>query len=127
VVTSCLVFEGQGRVREYVGGYSDWLRRRVVEPPTPRPPRPRAEVRTPRPRAPGRLGYSEQRELEQLPARIEQLEAEQGDLQALTSRPEFYRRDPAAVQQMLGRLKALEQELERAYRRWAELEAQRSG
>jgi ATP-binding cassette subfamily F protein uup len=127
VVTSCLVFEGQGRVREYVGGYSDWLRRRVVEPPPPRPPRPRAEVRTPRPRAPGRLGYSEQRELEQLPARIEQLEAEQGDLQALTSRSEFYRRDPEEVQQMLGRLKALEQELERAYRRWEELEARRSG
>ncbi len=127
VVTSCLVFEGQGRVREYVGGYSDWLRRRVVEPPSPKSPKPRAELRTPRPRAPGRLGYSEQRELEQLPVRIEQLEVEQSNLQALTSRPEFYRRDSEEVQQTLGRLKALEQELERAYRRWEELEAQRGG
>ncbi len=127
VVTSCLVFEGQGRVRESVGGYSDWLRRRVVEPPSPKAPRPKVEVRTPRPRAPGRLSYSEQRELEQLPARIEQLEAEQSELQALTSRSEFYRRDPAEVQQTLGRLKALKQELGQAYGRWEALEDRCNG
>jgi ATP-binding cassette subfamily F protein uup len=126
VVTSCLVFEGGGRIREYAGGYSDWLRQRPaaaavvskpkVETRSPEPPRP-AEARKP-----VRLGFREQRELEQLPAHIEALEAEQGELQALVARSEFYRQEPATVTATLERLKALEAELEAGYRRWEVLE-----
>jgi ATP-binding cassette subfamily F protein uup len=129
VVTSCLVFEGAGRVREYVGGYSDWLRQR----PTPEPvskAKPESKTRQVNlrasHRAPARLSYKEQRELALLPERIEQLETEQNELQETASRPEFYRGDPTAVSQLLNRLKGLEQELEMAYQRWDELEKLRA-
>jgi len=128
VVTSCLVFEGQDQVREYVGGYSDYLRQRQSREPAPaKPPPPRTAVKTPRPRPPGRLSYGEQRELEQLPARIERLETEQSELHQLTSSAGFYRREPGEVQQTLERLKTLEQELEQAYQRWEALEQRRGG
>ena len=127
VVTSCLVFEGGGRVREYVGGYSDWLRQR----PAPEPvavaakpkPEPKPAARPPKPAATGKLGYNERRELERLPARIEELEQRQRDLHALTADPAFYKQEPAAITQRMEELRALEAELEAAYERWEALEA----
>ncbi len=128
VVTSCLVFEGEGRVREYVGGYSDWLRQRpATEPVTKAKPETKVrEVKLRSSRGSAKLSYKEQRELAQLPERIEQLEVEQNELQETTSHPDFYRRDPAAASQLLNRLKRLEQELEMAYQRWDELEKLRA-
>ncbi len=127
VVTGCLVFEGQGKVRDYVGGYSDWWRQHRSPPPVVPVKRvtPLPQPAT-RPRAPGKLGYREQRELEQLPERIERLETEQSGLFALTSHPDFYRGAATEVQKALERLKTLERELEAAYQRWEDLEAQRS-
>ena len=99
VVTSTLVLEGEGRVKEYAGGYDDWLRQRPAEPP-PRPsPRRRkaaADAAAPRQR-PRRLTYKEQRELEALPERIEALEAELGELHQATADPAFYRQAPAEI------------------------------
>jgi len=125
VVTSCLVFEGDGRVQEYVGGYSDWLRQRpALESAPAAKPKP-APIPTPKPPrlvAVGRLSYNERRELERLPAQIEELEQRQRDLQNLTADPVFYKQDSAAITQRLEELRVLEAELETAYARWEALE-----
>ena len=130
VVTSTLVFEGEGRVQEYVGGYSDAMRQRraavaAATKPTAAPPARKAA--TPARSKPARLGYAQQRELEALPARIEALDAEQAELSALASRPELYRRDPAEQGRVHARLAELALELESAYARWAALEALKEG
>jgi ABC transport system ATP-binding/permease protein len=125
VVTSTLVFEGAGRVQEYVGGYSDWLRQRSERTPeTPQAPRPPAAARAPKPKA-TKLSYKDERELAQLPARIESLEAEQATLAERVSQPAFYTGDPGERAAVQARLAALPAEIEVAYARWAALESQR--
>ena len=126
VVTSCLAFEGNGRIREYVGGYSDWLRQRPAPEPAPAvKPKPASNPtpKPPRPATPGKLGYNERRELERLPARIEELEQRQQELHTLTADPAFYKQEPAAITRRMEELRGLEVELEAAYGRWEELEA----
>ncbi len=124
VVTGSLVFEGEGRIGEYVGGYSDWLRQR----PVPSAPEDkvgrRAQPRAGRERTrPQKLGYKAQRELASLPGRIEALEAEIGAVQEQLSDPTVYAQQGADGLAELGeRLRALEGDLDRAYARWAELE-----
>ncbi|MDT8441596.1 MAG: ATP-binding cassette domain-containing protein [Desulfuromonadales bacterium] len=121
VVTSTLVFEGDGRVGEYVGGYADWLRQRRLPAQTPPPkPPPAAKPRRDRPR---RLSFRERQELEQLPARIEQLEAEQTALHTRLADPAFYREAGSAVAEAGARLTAIEGELDALLLRWEELEA----
>ncbi|MCK9538819.1 ATP-binding cassette domain-containing protein [Dokdonella sp.] len=131
VVTGVLALEGQGRVGEYVGGYTDWLRQRPPQEATaPRAaptvpassdPDPAAQA-TP---APGRrkLGYKERRELEGLPARIEALEARVGELGTAMQDAAFYAQDGAAIAAANQALAALQAELEAAYARWEALEA----
>ncbi len=123
VVTSTLVLEGEGRVKEYAGGYDDWLRQRPEEPPpVAKPAAARPEPKPlPLQRA-RRLTYKEQRELEALPQRIELLEAELGELHQLTADPAFYRKAPAEIIRVKGRLDELQNEVAEAYRRWEELE-----
>ncbi|MEO5332551.1 MAG: ATP-binding cassette domain-containing protein [Magnetococcus sp. YQC-5] len=128
VVTSCLVFEGgQGQIREYAGGYDDWLRQRptppVVEPPPPPPKKssPKASLPTKKPVV--KMGFKERQELVQLPARIEALEMEQKQLHLTISDPDYYRQTPKRISMDQARLMALEQELELAYQRWETLEA----
>src|SRR5690606_1787915 len=78
VVTGTLALEGDGRLGDYVGGYSDWLRQRPAATVTPAVEKPAAKPATPvappPPAAKKKLSYKDQRELEQLPGRIEQLE-----------------------------------------------------
>ncbi|OAD18801.1 ABC transporter, ATP-binding protein [Candidatus Thiomargarita nelsonii] len=119
VVTSTIIFEGNGQIKEYVGGYQDWLRQRTVSHPAPKKPAPPK----PRPQKTRKLNYKEQRELADLPERIETLETEQEKLQNLISHPDFYRGDAAQINQSLARLKTLEAELQTAYERWEILEA----
>lgn len=126
VVTSVYAFEGNGRVREYVGGYTDWQRARQARTTPP------ARRRTPTPSAPPvvkpahpRLSYQEHRELAACPERIEALEAEQATLHAQLADPDLFRRDPAAFQRIMERLTALETALPAAYARWEELEQRR--
>ncbi len=126
VVTSCLVFEGDGRVGEYAGGYSDWLRQRAPtatkaaapKKPAAAPPRPVKEAK--------KLSYKEQRELEGLPARIEELEQERHRVAARLGDAGLYRTDPETAQALARRAQELEAETIAAYARWEELE-QRTG
>jgi ATP-binding cassette subfamily F protein uup len=123
VVTSTLVFEGEGRINEYVGGYTDWLAQQ-------RPAVPKeSAAAAPPPAAPSkarRLSYNEQRELARLPQAILELEAEQARLQALLGDPGLFQRNKDESSQALQRLQALAAELETAYSRWESLESSAS-
>jgi ATP-binding cassette subfamily F protein uup len=124
VVTSTFVFEGGGRVEEYLGGYTDWLRQRP--PPAGAPAALPAERVTP---APGvtmqskKLSYRERRELDDLPARIEALEAEQRALGTTIADQEFYKQPAAVITDALSRTQAIEQELANLYARWDALDS----
>ena len=131
VVTSTLVFEGEGRVQEYVGGYEDWLRqRRSVEKAAPALERRTdrgASATTIATNEPARVqrkpSYKEQQELEQLPARIEALEAEQKQLQASVGSADFYKQPASEIHEALSRLEELETLLLAAYTRWDALDS----
>ncbi|MBF0401778.1 MAG: ATP-binding cassette domain-containing protein [Magnetococcales bacterium] len=132
VATCTLVFESEGRIGEYVGGYDDWLAQRAPEP-SPvltskkgRSEETRASLQVRKEeRDRGRkkrLSFKEQQELAALPGQIELLEGEQRLLQQLLADPEFYRRASSEVVATTGRLEALEQDLALAYERWQRLE-----
>jgi ATP-binding cassette subfamily F protein uup len=128
VVTSTLVFEGGGRVEDYVGGYEDWLRQRPAGASREsRVPRPESRAASPESRAPSpgakKLSYREQRELEALPGRIESLEAEQRTLDAKIADPAFYSEAAAVIKEAVARLEAIGAELADVYARWEALEA----
>jgi ATP-binding cassette subfamily F protein uup len=136
VVTSTLVMQdgGEGRIGEYVGGYSDWLRQsqsRMLQGAgqslagatgtgvaNPSPP----EAAAPAAREKRKLGYKETRELEQLPARIEALETRIAELTVALNEPAFYQRDSAAINAHNAALAEAQAELETAYARWEALE-----
>ena len=126
VVTSTLVFEGEGRIGEYVGGYSDWQQQRPAPSSTEGEKEraaPAREAKRERAERPRKRSYKEQRELDALPERIEQLEAELAEVQQQLSDPAVYEQQGADGLAGLGeRLKALEEALEAAYARWEELE-----
>lgn len=125
VCTNIIAFEGGGVVNDYVGGYEDWLRQRTVAAPEPAVKQPSPVKPRPRPAAARqKLGYREQRELESLPQRIEELEAEIAMLQTQLADPALYRERPDDVATATAQLELREQELENAYIRWEALEAQ---
>jgi ATP-binding cassette subfamily F protein uup len=122
VATSTLVFEGEGRFKEYVGGYDDWVRQRPQDKSAPGPqPIAKSEgVRATKGRA-RKLSYKEERELEGLPERIEKLESEQAALHQKMAEPSFYRQPAAEITKISSRLEELQKELETAYARWEKL------
>ncbi|MBC6941113.1 MAG: ATP-binding cassette domain-containing protein [Xanthomonadales bacterium] len=124
VVTSTLVLEGDGRIGEYVGGYSDWLRQRPAMAAVAAPPRAVPVEPAPAAAAPARrkLGYNESRELAQLPQRIEALEARIAELGHALQEPAFYQREAAAIVAANDELSSLQRELDAAYARWSELD-----
>ena len=123
VVTSTLVFQGNGEVKEYAGGYDDWLRQRSPVAAESQPAAPKAEPPVkPRDR-PRKLSYKEQRELESLPALIETLESEQARLQQKFAEPGFYQQAGAEIAKVTNRLEAVHEELQTAYSRWEALDA----
>ena len=126
VVTSTLVLEGDGRVGEYIGGYADWVRQRpafvaapaakvVEKEPAAAPP---AMVSASK----RKLSYKDARELEQLPARIEQLETAIAARTEAMHDPGFYKQDAAAITTANQSLATLQAELDAAYQRWQALE-----
>ena len=120
VVTSTLVFEGLGAVREYVGGYQDWVRQRPATAAPAKKPRVIRKASSERPR---RLTHREKGELEVLPARIENLEQEQHDLIARLGDPNLYQDEPEKVPLLKERLALIEVELHETYERWEALDA----
>ncbi|MFT3754730.1 MAG: ATP-binding cassette domain-containing protein [Pseudoxanthomonas sp.] len=129
VVTSTLVLEGNGRLGEYVGGYSDWLRQRPAPslPATAKKEETTAPVAskpasTDAPAAKKKLGYKDQRELEQLPARIEALETDIAARSEAMNDAAFFQQPAAKITEANLQLAALQQQLDTAYARWAELD-----
>jgi len=126
VVTSTLVFEGGGRVTEYVGGYEDWLRQRLpplLAIPAPAGVAPLDTAVSRESTTSKKLTYREQQELMELPARIEALEVEQHNLHAKVAGPDFYKESGEAIRQTLARLESLPAELLQVYARWDELDS----
>jgi ATP-binding cassette subfamily F protein uup len=124
VATSTIVFEGGGRLQEYVGGYDDWLRQRTPPdrplPTRPKEPKPKKDKL---PKEKQKLSYKETRELEVLPQKLDALEEEKQRLMTTLNSPAFYEhRDAVEINKASDRLEAVEKELDEAYRRWDELE-----
>ncbi|HWA38810.1 MAG TPA: ATP-binding cassette domain-containing protein [Burkholderiales bacterium] len=129
VVTSVLAAEGGGKWKEYVGGYSDWLRQRPAgSAPLTRgdaSPRLRGDERgVPKPK---KLSYKETRELESLPKEIEALEAEQHMLAAKMTDPDYYKQPAGALRADQARTSEIEVLLMQKLERWESLEAKSRG
>jgi len=129
VVTSTFVFEENGRVQEYIGGYEDWLRQKAIPTAKDSPPKHKRQVpatgSNTEAAAPARkkLSYGEQRELDRLPERIETLESEQAQLSAAIAHPDFYKETAEIIRQHLTRLEEVERELLDAYALWDSLDS----
>jgi len=125
VVSSTLVLEGDGRVGEYVGGYSDWLRQRPAPRGTTAGNKPAAAPAA-APAAPAaakrKRSFKEQHELEQLPGRIEQLETDIAARTAAMADPTFFQQDSADIVKANEALVKLQAELDAVYARWSELD-----
>ena len=124
VVTSTLVFEGRGQVGDYVGGYEDWLRQRKPVEAAPaararddKPTAGEAKPAKPKPADKVKLSFNEQRELQQLPSKIETLEEEQREIELLISQGDFYQQDKVLIKDTLARLDGIHAELSEAYSR----------
>jgi len=129
IVTSTIVFEGDGRLIEYVGGYDDWLRQRSISSPRvtekagkakkkdkPEKFRPQRErLRT--------LTFKEKKEIETLPGLIESMEAERAGLYEILADPDFYRQDGSRIPAVKARMAELDKEIPAAYERWELLES----
>ncbi|WP_428821422.1 ATP-binding cassette domain-containing protein [Microbulbifer sp. MCCC 1A16149] len=137
VVESCLAFEGDGVVREYVGGYQDFVRqegrflsaeeqlrtrKQGAAEAVSEKPEPQAESK-PKPEKSKKLSYKLQRELDALPAKIESLENEIAAFEEEMAAPDFYQQDSDTVQQRLQALADVQLALEEAFERWAELDS----
>ena len=123
IVTQTIAAEGDGTWKEYVGGYSDWLRQRsqAVEDRRPRAPESGAQVSREKKKA--KLSYKETRELEALPKEIEALEAEQQALAAKMHAPEYYKQPPDILRADQQRTADIEKLLHEKLVRWETLEA----
>ncbi len=130
LVTSVIAFEGRGDVREYVGGYDDWLRQggRWTQPDAPvafentdkAPRQAPDEKRSARSK---KLSYKLQKEFDELPVLIESLEARVAELESVVNADGFYQRFPADIDQGLQALARAQADLDAAFERWAELES----
>jgi len=135
VVTSLMVFEGDGKINEYVGGYSDWSRKggkllaigksegnNAVD----------SEKKTillqqEAAKKSKKLSYKEQKELDQQPKLIEQLEVEQSRLEELIALPNFYQDPKINVEDILQQVARNQNELKNSYQRWEQLEELKKG
>jgi ATP-binding cassette subfamily F protein uup len=125
VVTQVIAFEGQGRLREYAGGYFDWERQRQQTPAiTAKLTSARtAQPREARPANRAKLSYKEARELEALPERISTLEGEQVQITRDLADPSLYRNAPERVKALQSRYGEVEDALMSCLARWEELDA----
>lgn len=128
IATHCISFEANGNIAVNVGGYSDWLARTSSQEENSKkekkPTKPAAQNVAPQSTESKtkKLTFNQQRELAELPAKIEKLEAKIEEIQALLTQPTFYNQPKAEIEKTHGMLKELEAELAQAYSRWEELE-----
>lgn len=133
LVTSCFVFEGDGKISEYVGSYDDWLRQRpaVSAPKIAKTSNKKAEAKnqekpvTPPPSKTEtkKLSFNDQHELKNLPAEIEALESQLKALETQMADPNFFKQEHKKVAAVTDELKQLQTTLTEKYNRWEELEA----
>jgi ATP-binding cassette subfamily F protein uup len=121
VVTQSIAFEGEGRWKEYAGGYSDWVRAKRSDP----LPGVSLKAREKSAAKRSKLGFKESRELDELPARLEALEREQKELAARLADPALYQDRSVDVRALNARHDELESELTRMLARWEDLEARK--
>ncbi|WP_447957622.1 ATP-binding cassette domain-containing protein [Vreelandella sp. EE7] len=141
VVTSMFAFEGEGVVREYVGGYTDWIRqggklppapwegaaRQHTEPTSKETPKDSEKPKSEPPKKQAKLSYKLQRELDSLPGEIEKLESEVAALEQTVGDPGFYQKPATEVTAKLQEMEGVQARLESAMERWMELEAMANG
>ncbi len=132
-VTECWIFEGQGRIGQYVGGYHDARAQQAQYQSMRKPAAAKAEAApaAAKPetvkRSANKLSYNLQRELEGMPKLMEELEAKLGDLQSQVADPAFFNQAHDHTQQVLADLATAEQALEEAFERWEHLESLKNG
>ena len=126
VVTSTIVFEDNGEVHEYVGGYTDWLRQgkalAEVDSPNIELSQAKGHDEDRVKQQPKKLSYNEQRELDQLPQQIEHLETKVDSLLEKISASDFYSQEHDDTAPVLQEFAESQQELDQALERWTELE-----
>ncbi len=135
VVTSTFVCQGDGVVKEYAGGYDDWVRQSDAEKPQEPAsdsadaagdkPSKKSKPQPPTRDRPRKLSYKEQRELDELPQRIEALETEQGELHVRLADPSFYQQEGGRIAEATSQFESIEAQLAEAYGRWESLESLR--
>ena len=133
-VTECWIFEGQGEIGAFVGGYHDaqlqraaYKHTRSAAQNTPAAQRQETVKNEPAKRPAAKMSYNLQRELEQLPQKMEQLEAQLAALQAKVADASFFNQPHDVTQPVLDALASAEQELEVAFERWEYLESLKNG
>jgi len=125
VVTSSIVFEGNGQVNHYVGGYQDWINhggKFTNDQPDPEPAPRKHKPQAQQPQKPAKLSYKIQRELDQLPGNIEQAEAALAELEKTLSDPTFYEKDQQEIDATLKQAAEAQEALDKLYARWEEIE-----
>ena len=124
VVTSTLVFEGNAVIKQYIGGYDDWLRQRKAEQAatTTKPAATATRASSKTDAQVKKRSYKVQRELDQLPAEIERLETEIGALSEQMNQPDFYQAERSVTAAIEKNLATVQEQLNHCYQRWEELE-----
>ena len=126
IVTSTLILDGSGDVKEFIGGYEDWKKQLDETPASKTTTKPaqttQTESKFENKPAVRKLSYNEKREFEELPQRIEKLEEEQKQLTLKMEAPSFYQQEGAMITQAVERLEQIQKELSQAYERWGELD-----
>ena len=125
ITTSIIVMEGEGIIREYPGGYDDWLlQRKTAQSLQPvKPAANKAKIQQHKTARPKRLSYKQEGDLKALPLKIEKMEAEQAEIFKLMTHPDFYLRDKNEASKLNERVGQIKQALSDLYKRWEELEA----
>jgi ATP-binding cassette subfamily F protein uup len=129
IVTSTIVFEGQGRINEYPGGYDDWLEQRkgqfdvtdkikLEEKANQKERRDRNKYVS----KPKKLSFKEKKELQELPQLIESLEKEQEEIFSILSDADYYKKDPKEIETTRAKSEEIEKNISSAYKRWDYLE-----
>jgi ATP-binding cassette subfamily F protein uup len=125
VVTSTLVFEGNGKVAEFVGGYDDWVRQRTIDPFSESTDKSTVvkKSRAEKKKNVTKLSYKDQRELDILPEKIEKLETRIQQLTDEMGQPEFFQQDRDRIVKLQQELESANVDLEACFQRWEELES----